>query len=94
MSELLLVTFLLGDDQPPFRQLWEGELTQVPDAGEPLSFNGRIYRVVERSWRFGEHRDTESTVLGPMNGPAKVRVGVGLLLTQIAGPPHVTLANN
>jgi hypothetical protein len=87
----MIVTMLLGDDNPPYRNIWEGELPAVPDPGEPLSFNGRIYRVVERSWRFGMARSEEDTVLGPMNGPAKVEVGVGLLLTQISGPPHVTL---
>lgn len=88
----MLVTMLLGDDRPPFRVVWEGELPVVPDAGEPLSFNGRQYRVTERSWRFGMRSKEQPTALGPMNGPASIDVGVGLLLTQIGGPPHVALA--
>lgn len=93
MTQPIIVTMLLADDRPPFRVLWEGELDAIPDPGEPLSFNGRIYRVVERSWRFGTTSTEEATVLGPMNGPAAVRVAVGLLLTQIGGPEHVTLAS-
>jgi hypothetical protein len=89
--EPLIVTMLLADDRPPFRKLWEGELPAVPEAGEPIAFNGRQYRVVERSWRFGVAPTQEDTVLGPMNGPEKVRVGVGLLLQQIGGPSHVAL---
>lgn len=85
----MIVTMLLGDGRPPFRQLWEGELPAVPDAGEPLAFNGRIYKVLERSWRFGTAPVTTETALGPMNGPAQVQIAVGLMLTQIAGPPHV-----
>lgn len=88
----MIVTMLLGDDRPPFRKLWEGELPAIPDIGEPLAFNGRQYRVLERSWRFGTAPTQEQTVLGPMNGPATVQVGVGLLLQQIGGPSHVALA--
>ena len=90
---MIIVTFLLGDGRPPFRQLWEGELPQVPNEGEPIAFNERIYRVLERSWRIGLATEEEQTALGPMNGPKKVRMGCGLLLTQIAGPAHVTLAS-
>jgi hypothetical protein len=92
-AEPLIVTMLLAADRPPFRTLWEGELPEVPATGEPLSFNGRQYRVLERSWRFGNAATQEDTVLGPMNGPAKVRVGVGLLLEQIGGPSHVALVS-
>lgn len=88
----MIVTLLLGDDRPPFRVLWEGHLEVVPHIDEPLSFNGRQYRVQERSWRFGTAPVKTETVLGPMNGPAEVQVGCGLLLTQIGGPPHVALA--
>lgn len=87
----MIVTMLLAADRPPFRVLWEGELPAIPDMGEPLSFNGRQYRVLERSWRFGNAPTPEATLLGPMNGPASVQVGVGLLLEQIGGPPHVAL---
>jgi hypothetical protein len=89
----VIVTMLLAVDRPPFRKLWEGELSTVPDAGEPLSFNGRNYRVLERSWRFGLAPTPAQTALGPMNGPASVQVGVGLLLEQIGGPPHVALVS-
>lgn len=85
----MIVTMLLGDGPPPFRQLWEGQLEAVPDAGEPIAFNGRVYRVVERSWRFGTAPTQQETVLGPMNGPASVQVAVGLMLSQIAGPSHM-----
>lgn len=87
----MLVTMLLGDDRPPFRRLWEGELPVVPDAGEPLAFNGRVYRVMERSWRFGTPSGSPQLGLAPMNGGAPVEIAVGLMLTQIAGPPHVAL---
>lgn len=87
----MIVTMLLAADRPPFRTLWEGELPAIPDVNEPLAFNGRQYRVMERSWRFGTAPTAEETVLGPMNGPASVQVGVGLLLTQIGGPTHVAL---
>ena len=85
----MIVTMLLADGGPPYRTIWEGELEAVPDAGEPLAFNSRIYRVVERSWRFGTASTPEDTVLGPMNGPARVKVACGLMLTQLAGPAHV-----
>lgn len=88
---MLIVTFLLADDRPPFRKLWEGELPTVPDAGEPIAFNGRIYRVQERSWRIGV--ETDGAALQPVNVEQVVRVGVGLLLTQIGGPAHVALAS-
>jgi hypothetical protein len=89
----MIVTMLLADDRPPFRVLWEGELPCVPDVGEPLSFNTRNYRVLERSWRFGTAPTEQQTALGPMNGPASVQVAVGLLLTQIGGPAHIALAS-
>jgi hypothetical protein len=89
----MIVTMLLADDRPPFRVLWEGELSDIPLPQEPLAFNGRQYRVVERSWRFGTAPTATDTVLGPMNGPASVQVGVGLLLEQIGGPPHIALVS-
>ena len=47
--------------------------------------------VREIAWRFGTAPTEEQTALGPMNGPATVQVGVGLLLQQIGGPSHVAL---
>ena len=79
----MIVTFLLGDDRPPFRSLWEGELPAVPLPGEPIAFNDRIYRVVERSWRFGTVKE---------RGEMVTQLAVGVLLTQISGAPHVTIA--
>lgn len=90
----MIVTFLLADDQPPFRKLWEGELPAVPDAGEPIGFNGRVYRVVERSWRFGAAKPVTNTVLGMADVPGEqpiIQLAVGVLLTQIDGSPHVTV---
>lgn len=80
----MIVTFLLGDDRPPYRQLWEGELEAAPLPGEPIGFNNRIYRVLERSWRFGQAPATGA-------GPAPVVLACGIMLTQIAGAPHVTI---
>ena len=85
------VSILLADRPiPPFRLLWEGDLPAVPDAGEPFAFDNRQYKVLERSWRFGLAEVTKDTVLGPMSS-RELDVGVGLLVQQIGGVPHVTM---
>jgi hypothetical protein len=83
----MLVTFLLDENQPPFRIIAEADLPDAPLEGEPIAMNGRTYKVLERSWRLG----STPSELGP-DAPPVIQIGVGILLGQIAGPPHVTLA--
>lgn len=72
---MIHVTLLLGDCSPP-RLLDEVNLPTVPLPQEYIGYSGRSYQVVERSWR--------------IEGDKKIkRMGCGLLLTQISGPPHV-----
>lgn len=87
---MILVTCILADDGPPFRTLWEGELPAVPLPDEPFAFNGRIYRVVERSWRFGTVEKMAKT-LEPIHDTVTV-LACGLMLTQVGGPPHVMVS--
>lgn len=89
-SPLIRVTFLLAEDRPPFRQLWEGDLPQVPDPNEPIAFNDRIYKVMERSWRFGTER-VDAPGREPIHEERMV-LACGILLTQIGGPAHVVTA--
>lgn len=93
-SHPLLVTFLLAEDRPPFRVLAEAELPTVPDPGEPIALNGRTYRVMERSWRLGIEPVQERDAVFESEPPDEpvIRLGVGLLLEQIGGPPHVVVA--
>jgi hypothetical protein len=82
----MLVSFLLYSDQPPFRLLAEADLPGAPLPDEPIAMNGRTYKVLERSWRLG----STPSELGP-DHPPLVQIGVGILVTQIAGPPHITV---
>ena len=72
-TTIILVT---GSGPGGMRQLISLELPAVPLPGEHIQYGGRTYRTLERSWRFEE----KDGALG---------VGVGLLVEQIAGPPHV-----
>jgi hypothetical protein len=83
----MIVSFLLGSDQPPYRLIAEADLPAAPLVGENISITGRVYTVAERSWRLG----TAPSELGP-DHPAMIQIGVGVLLQQIAGPPHVAIA--
>ncbi len=82
------VTLLLADSQP-FRLLFEIELDSPPLPGEMITIAPRTYRVLERSWRID--LPPEDAVLRPPEDSAP-RVGVGLLLSQLSGPPHVITA--
>ena len=73
-TTIILVT---GPGPGGMRQLVSLELPAVPLPGEHVHYTGRTYRTLERSWRFEEQ---EGGALG---------LGVGLLVEQIAGPPHV-----
>lgn len=87
---MIRVTFLLAEDRPPFRTLWEGELPDVPLPGEPIAFNDRIYRVAERSWRFGTEV-REAKTLEPVRDFVTV-MACGVMLVQIGGSPHVVVS--
>ena len=89
-APLIRVTFLLAEHRPPFRTLWEGDLPAVPDAGEPFAFGGRIYRVLERSWRMGTEKRKAQT-LEPVEDDVTV-VACGVLLQQEGGPAHVLVS--
>lgn len=73
-TTIILVT---GSGPGGMRQLLSLELPAVPLPGEHIQYGGRTYRTLERSWRFE-----------PQEGGA-LGVGVGLLVEQIGGPPHV-----
>ena len=73
-TTIILVT---GSGPGGMRQLASMTLPAVPLPGEHIQWGGRTYRTLERSWRFEVQED------------GSLGVGVGLLVEQIAGPPHV-----
>lgn len=87
---MIRVTFLLAEDRPPFRNLWEGDLPAVPLPDEPIAFNGRTYRVLERAWRFGTEQKAAKTIEPVID--EVVVMGCGVLVQQISGPPHVVVS--
>lgn len=77
-------TIILADSQP-FRALLEIDLESAPLPGEHTAFGGRVYQVIERSWRF----ETDPADNLP---DAQLKPSVGLLVRQVSGPPHVVTA--
>lgn len=77
-------TIILADSKP-FRSLMELELEAVPLPGEHISFGGRTYQALERSWRF----ELASELPGLGDAPPVPVPSVGLLVRQLSGPPHV-----
>lgn len=74
-------TFILVTGSGPggMQQLFAVDLPAVPLPGENIAKDGRTYRTLERSWRFEAQED------------GSIGVGVGLLVEQIGGLPHVLL---
>lgn len=72
-TTIILVT---GNGPGGMQQLLSLELPAVPLPGEHIQHGGRTYRTLERSWRI----EPQGEAFG---------VGVGLLVEQIAGPPHI-----
>jgi hypothetical protein len=72
-------TIILVTDTSPsgMRQLVSMTLPAVPLPGEHIQWGGRTYCALERSWRFEAQED------------GSLGMSAGLLVEQIAGPPHI-----
>ncbi len=81
LTTIIVVT---GSGPGALQRVVELDLPAVPLPGEHLDFGGRKYRTLERSWRI-----EEVPVTGAHADISTLGVAVGLLVEQIAGPPHV-----
>lgn len=76
LTTILVIT---GPGPGGIQQIGRLDLPAVPLPGEHIDIDKRKYRALERSWRFNI----------PENIVEAAGVSVGLLVEQIAGPPHV-----
>jgi hypothetical protein len=83
--------YITGPKDQPQMLVKDVELDQLPATGENITWADRVYKVLERAWVM--RQDEQGGYMDDEFRSRKVPVlDCALLLGQIAGPPHVTVA--